>query len=1755
MGGGGALMGALLIPDLLFTIPMLTEAMKQSAEGVEGAGSQLTFAMISLATTAAFLAPSLVSFGKSIGGVSGALLGKRFNSARSRGLGFFGAADMSLIKRGGGAKKGGNRRGARLKGLGLSTLPLLGAAAAVVAGSLFILNKSAKEVAENLRTRGLAQLTDAMKKAADSFKQIAENTSGLNLQLLERANKNAAAAVKSFSGSISLTNQATKMEGETAIGSVTRGFRVVSDFIGDFRRPEDEKRRLRNSRSTQRLGQGFRQSFAPFDQEFAQGSSDAFAKVQEQFAEGLIERFTRVGGSSEDAARKVTNVINQLETLNAAGDIDYSLTLRSLKQLEAQLNSSGSAGRAAAEQLGRDLQIQLISKVEETAARLGPAGDKLRGIIGQLLEQNPQAFSSVADATAGIDSISASIRNNFDPETARILAAEFNRLSKEALATTVETAKTSQRIGIMNTAIRETSVFVDTTINTLKRFSAASKQLSEGLNRVNSNLDKDVSEILSGQANFTLGEQANPLKNLDLFAANSAAQVEQAFSILGSAGDEATKGLLNGLKEAVNFGADFDKVITDVIKTTTQQSIDQGNQIINVDQVVQNFEKSLGEEFSKSKVGKIFIDDFRASIESKATAREGESIIPLDTLKATLENGSDLFERFSESGQTITDTLADIIDSMRQVEQATLERLAQEFKIAKEIRGIDFKQLDLEDRVRDIKGIGNVAKRDANVGQVIAQLMNRMGILTGEETDPTNIAANQNNIRGRITQLQEKRKTQVLDQDELAQLAGLKDQFARNTEALKLLAENTTALTAVQNRIAELQSKQDGSRKGLVGLLGQLGEVQNRARAGDFKGAREQALDIRKTFATIQKLQKGIPLNLDEAAKVLGGEFDQLLLDLGANPEALKKAIDNGFKLGRGAAIGGLGQLGIQIPKDAFKNVNLGDQINDAKNDADRIAKLQNAAFEALKNNAKLASDAVNNSKTAADTMQQALKDTTVELLKFKAALQFNVNPNAPQPPHPKIKDIPKPPAGAALSLDAVEIAAANEFSAEVAGAGFQNIEPGKVRKKTPTQVNRGEQVKALTGGNINRFKTLKEEQKVLEERLASERKSADEARAAQTKINKINQTRVDAQKSHVKANENALKSSQEALRIFDEQNRAMRREKDLGSLMKEKGATGLDSLAEILDKETGKDRTAGFGEFGSPRSGEEFIKMRQGATGISGTGGLVKGGSRIEQVGAFDMRGGINLGNTDRDYLVRMLKTDESILKESQEGLRSMEQKSLDDFLRPDELKADEIKKQQDAKRKAKLDASPSAQQFVADRLAMLSFDPTSSAFDATDQERLNAQLGRSAGDDPFGPIQGFSQAPRERETEMERRTRFNKERGGRPVGTIDTGRFGISNSKVRLADAIKAGEFEGTGLMTDEDGSAASRLEYDIPQSLAEDQGRIPQGKIRNFKGYDPKLGLLRKDSHLSNRITNQEVSTAIEFRRQQRLKAGEIDPMTGAITEKGKQAQGRFSDKATLQNTQERLLGKRQRINQARNMLRSGKLKKDQVQEYIKTGMMPEQKAQGQIMGTKGAMSEVDPFGGFGGGAAGGGITPEQAAAIKGGGGGTAGAIRDGTAMQAHDESMAYGGRPSGAAYAEYRDKNPILRTDEYGNIPGKNYPPQGSGPGGVHTLEDLGTTSAGVMSALTGGGGGGGGGVAGPDVAMNNLAQALNAVRDGFQINLGEINVTISNATELANSIKSMVLEAVKEGVGSADLNNAPAGGGVVSQINGPPGAYS
>ena len=142
--GGSGMMAAMMIPDLLFTVPMVVESLKQFSDGVEGSGGQLVSSLASVGMSAMFIAPAL----KEMGGMKGALasmrggvskLGKQlhmgggsgFGKAFKTGLGRGMAQGQGVLKSSGRGLKGGLMSlGKGSIGKGIAKAPLAGAAAA-----------------------------------------------------------------------------------------------------------------------------------------------------------------------------------------------------------------------------------------------------------------------------------------------------------------------------------------------------------------------------------------------------------------------------------------------------------------------------------------------------------------------------------------------------------------------------------------------------------------------------------------------------------------------------------------------------------------------------------------------------------------------------------------------------------------------------------------------------------------------------------------------------------------------------------------------------------------------------------------------------------------------------------------------------------------------------------------------------------------------------------------------------------------------------------------------------------------------------------------------------------------------------------------------------------------------------------------------------------------------------------------------------------------------------------------------------------------------------------------------------------------------------------------------------------------------------------------------------------------------------------------------------------------------------------------
>jgi hypothetical protein len=118
--GGGLSTAAFLLPDLLFTVPLLVESFKQAADGVEGAGAQLVSALGSMAISLFFVSKEIQ------GGLLGGLknLGSTLRGARLGRGGLFGAArrNAGFARAGGGLRGLGRGASGVLKGIGKGSL-------------------------------------------------------------------------------------------------------------------------------------------------------------------------------------------------------------------------------------------------------------------------------------------------------------------------------------------------------------------------------------------------------------------------------------------------------------------------------------------------------------------------------------------------------------------------------------------------------------------------------------------------------------------------------------------------------------------------------------------------------------------------------------------------------------------------------------------------------------------------------------------------------------------------------------------------------------------------------------------------------------------------------------------------------------------------------------------------------------------------------------------------------------------------------------------------------------------------------------------------------------------------------------------------------------------------------------------------------------------------------------------------------------------------------------------------------------------------------------------------------------------------------------------------------------------------------------------------------------------------------------------------------------------------------------------------
>ena len=1063
-GGGGLSNAAFIIPDLLFTLPMLTESFKQLNDGVEGAGAQFTSTLLSLGTSLLFVIPNLKGFGKSIGfgGKSRTAFGKGFGRGREQGMGFSDSFKRGVRGAGGGSFGRGARR-LSVTGTGLTAAALgpaiaggVGIALAgpiselasgvqnleTVAGFRGSRTESAAGAAERGKTKGaiaggsggaalgfilggpvgaaigaaaggiggamigemeaaankirfdaVVGLNDASKKASDALIQLAKDTfvSGedlrkANLQTAEFvtrltsggefAQADAASAfgaeqssatmnliegtigklnpfgfITDFFDSSNLEGLSVEDEANQRAGSRT-GF---ADFIERstglnelFGKGEKSKREVQGDIAAgkiQRKGLDLFEKLKTFDPKVAEQSSAALANS----LTSVTDTFIKSSSNSTEAIRKLQASLGSIDTT------DPKKAVQGLETLIGALEGGelGEAGKQAADTIKNDLALQLAAASKEAIKGMDPKDAQavtaqIESVMAAAQSGEAGAFSKAlfnmnAELNAGGDNLKGAQR-------------AFMQVARSAAQNTLAVSQQATQQAVVNNLLEASNKLLDGMVSALQKLTGAMQQTSSTFDIFVSNLEKNIASLLSGQADFGLDKIPNPFENLDLQGIESGGitpAIEKGFAEIESVGGAGSAGVLKGLQSAPGFAQALPDILKDSANEIEKAQLAGGGELrTNAEMLSIIKDRALAGGAEEGPL----LDAFMKNMEKTLTqARQGDGGI--ESIRAALGETGEIVDKFGGAVNEVIAELSAQFKASQEIAQRASDIAKVQRDIQKKLREFDTKRTDIDNRVGDITGErkGGLEQAQSDLNTQIARQTGQAVSIGGRVVAGGVATGNVGALQARQTALQaEKTKIeaarsvdgQSTNEVLISQLATVNSALEDTTGALNTLADDTTRLAAIESEIADLTSKQLGEQDALKTTFERLQGIQEKLNRGDFKGAAEDRKAIRADFRTVEKLETGQQLSTGEMLKVLNGTLDPILTAGGKTQEDIAKLKTQASVAARGAAIGGLAQLGINF--QGFQGVDQGAAIEAKKDEARRVGAQQKAALDAM---------------------------------------------------------------------------------------------------------------------------------------------------------------------------------------------------------------------------------------------------------------------------------------------------------------------------------------------------------------------------------------------------------------------------------------------------------------------------------------------------------------------------------------------------------------------------------------------------------------------------------------------------------------------------------------------------------------------------------------------------------------------------------------------------------------------------------------
>ncbi len=417
-------------------------------------------------------------------------------------------------------------------------------------------------------------------------------------------------------------------------------------------------------------------------------------------------------------------------------------------------------------------------------------------------------------------------------------------------------------------AMAETQREIEALGEGLKKLDAITAGGVARFNTFASNFEADFDRAFGTDAKLTVPSNFNPFENIDASSADEIADgLERIKGAIGDTAGGANEGATAGFQELLKSTQDLPFATKSALEELQQEgNAEFASPDAAVSAVLAQLDASgagptgAGRGVLAGNLSKAFV------------TRQGEG----GTVGLENDLVEGVIDQINTSGEQLKTTLGNVTNSLNEFRAAQLRVAQISIEIAKKQQQAALKSLDIRERADNMLGLNKGrdprAVAQGNLDARLATIQTNVNAApvagVGTSTSAAGLLDNLGSLEDAVAPLRESVEAGSASDAEIAQLAAVEQALSETKQALDTLADDTTRLSAIQDRLTEIEKRKMSAQDRLFTVQAELAKAMEE---GDMERVAELQQEIEAPRRALAKAQSGEALTLQESTALQQG--------------------------------------------------------------------------------------------------------------------------------------------------------------------------------------------------------------------------------------------------------------------------------------------------------------------------------------------------------------------------------------------------------------------------------------------------------------------------------------------------------------------------------------------------------------------------------------------------------------------------------------------------------------------------------------------------------------------------------------------------------------------------------------------------------------------------------------------------------------------------------------------------------------------